>query len=230
MTLADKILAFNHTLHLEEAHLPPSVQVLYPYINLNSPIIDSITRQFYNKYYADDFQRRMIIGINPGRHGAGLTGIPFTDTKRLEECCGITVDNFQCHEPSSVFVYRMIAAFGGVKEFYQQYYFTSVCPLGFVKVQPNGKELNYNYYDDKAFFQRIKPFIVEKLQEQLSWGFDRNKAFCLGTGKNFEFVNQLNNEFHFFDELIPLEHPRYVVQYKWKELDNYVQKFVNLLK
>ncbi len=47
----------------------------------------AISSAFYKKYYDDHRMRRLILGINPGRFGAGVTGIPFTDTKRLTEKC-----------------------------------------------------------------------------------------------------------------------------------------------
>ena len=62
----------------------------------------------------------MILGINPGRHGSGVTGIAFTDTKRLNNDCGISFDEYVTHETSSVFVYEMIKAFGGPEKFYQK--------------------------------------------------------------------------------------------------------------
>src|SRR3569833_2031670 len=86
---------------------------------------------FYKKFYNDNRQRHLILGINPGRHGAGYTGVPFTDTKRLQSDCGIKYDGKETHEPSSVFVYEMIDAFGGPKEFYSKFYIHSICPLGF---------------------------------------------------------------------------------------------------
>jgi hypothetical protein len=66
--------------------------------------------------------------------GAGATGIPFTDTKRLEsDCAESKTPDIATHEPSSVFVYEMIKAYGGPKNFYgNDFYISSVSPLGFV--------------------------------------------------------------------------------------------------
>ncbi len=36
--------------------------------------------------------RYLILGINPGRFGGGITGIPFTDPIRLQNICGIEND------------------------------------------------------------------------------------------------------------------------------------------
>src|SRR5690606_32849252 len=116
-----------------------------------------VAKKFYSKYYNDNDRRSLILGINPGRLGAGATGIPFTDTKRLSDECGIHPIGMHTHEPSSVFVYDMIDAYGGVEMFYRNFYISSVCPLGCVAVK-QGKELNYNYYDSKSLERSIPPF------------------------------------------------------------------------
>ena len=118
MTIADKILKFNGSLRFK-GKLPKGVKIMNPF---NNNEIKCITDKFYRKFYGDNKIRYMILGINPGRHGAGITGLPFTDTKRLSEHCGITVDGFSSHEPSSVFVYEVIKAYGGVKKFYSDFY------------------------------------------------------------------------------------------------------------
>ncbi len=64
---------------------------------------DQIIEFNQKKYYHDFNQRKFMIGINPGRHGAGVTGVPFTDTKRLESVCGIKMESAHTHE--IIFVY-----------------------------------------------------------------------------------------------------------------------------
>ena len=85
---------------------------------------------------------------------AGATGIPFTDTKRLSEVCGIESSSFQTHEPSSVFVYDVIKEFGGSEKFYDKFYINSICPLGFIEQNQKGNWVNCNYYDYNELFQR----------------------------------------------------------------------------
>jgi hypothetical protein len=48
-----------------------------------------ISSEFYRKYYSDENKRHLILGINPGRFGGGVTGVPFTDPKRLISECHI---------------------------------------------------------------------------------------------------------------------------------------------
>jgi uracil-DNA glycosylase len=67
--------------------LPQNIKIMNPFKE-NQKIIP-ISSSFYEKYYNDNNPRHLILGINPGRFGAGVTGIPFTDTKRLADKCGL---------------------------------------------------------------------------------------------------------------------------------------------
>jgi hypothetical protein len=187
-----------------------------------------ISQLFYERYYSDTAERQLILGINPGRFGAGVTGIPFTDPKRLAEKCNLAFPGKITHEPSSVFVYDVIDAFGGVTHFYNKFYVNSVCPLGFVIIE-NGKEKNYNYYDSKELEACVKDFIVESIRKQIALGVSKNICFCLGV-KNGDFLTQLNQEYHFFKKIVVLEHPRWVMQYNLKKKQIYIDKYVSALK
>src|SRR5690554_1690741 len=85
-TFADRAIAFNHSLHFE-GDLPPGVGVMNPFSE-NPPAITA-SQEFYRRYYNDNSERHILIGINPGRFGAGQTGVPFTDPHRLRKDCGI---------------------------------------------------------------------------------------------------------------------------------------------
>ncbi len=126
-TFADKVIACNKNLHLD-ARLPEGIRVMNPFTE--NPQALATSSAFYKKFYNDHNRRHLILGINPGRFGAGVTGIPFTDTKRLEEKCGLKIDGIHTYEPSSVFVYEMIDAYGGVEAFYKDFYINSPSPLG----------------------------------------------------------------------------------------------------
>lgn len=224
-TFADRVIAFNRNLDYTGT-LPRGIRLMNPF--RENPEILPIAEAFYRKYYSDTRPRRLILGINPGRLGAGATGIPFTDTKRLAEVCGLDAPAFQTHEPSSVFVYRLIEAYGGPAAFYGRYYINSVCPLGFVQQGANGRWVNYNYYDDAELFGAVKPFILESLQRQLALGIDAGTCFVLGK-KNARYLGELNREGNFFRELVALDHPRYIVQYKSREMDGYVGRYLEAL-
>lgn len=215
--LSEKILDFLFNLQFP-VELPGGVDVMHPFIEEETA---RVVELFYNKYYNDDHPRYCIIGINPGRFGGGITGIPFTDPVRLRKECGIENKWQQKQELSSVFVYDMINAYGSPEAFYSQFYFTAVSPLGFTKA---GK--NLNYYDDKVLAERISSFAVDCFQKQLEWGLHTSTAFCLGEGKNFKFVSKLNDEYKLFDKIIPLSHPRFIMQYKLKTKNDYINKYL----
>lgn len=225
MTFADQVINFNQNLHLD-IQLPEAIKVLHPF--RENPDVLSISSAFYKKFYNDKHQRKMILGINPGRLGAGATGVPFTDTKRLKSHCHINT-NFHLHEPSSVFVYEVIDAYGTVTDFYKKFYVGSVCPLGFVIEDQKGRLKNYNYYDSNVLTESVTPFIISSIKKQIDFGIDTKQVFCMGTGKNYQFLKKLNEEHQFFNDVIPLEHPRYVMQYKTKQKESYINKYIKLL-
>src|SRR5690554_4157731 len=121
-TFAKQVIDFHKNISLTAA-LPAKIKVLNPYED--NALIQDILKQFYSKFFDDHQPRKLMVGINPGRLGGGVTGIPFTDTKRLSEVCGIDIGTFETHEPSSVFVYELIQAFGGPEEFYREFYIRS---------------------------------------------------------------------------------------------------------
>ena len=164
-TVADRIIKFNANLNFNRP-LPPGIGVMNPFVENRGAL--EASSFFYRKFYSDNNPRLMLLGINPGRFGAGLTGVPFTDPKRLISECGVDCyEGPSAHEPSSVFVYEMIKRFGGVREFYSKFYINSICPLGFVAQTSGDKETNHNYYDSPELAEAARPFILKTLEEQL---------------------------------------------------------------
>lgn len=221
-TFADRIIRFNKNLRFEQK-LPKGIRVMNPFTEDAAMKISSL---FYKRYYSDDRRRFLILGINPGRFGAGYTGVPFTDTKRLVADCGIEFPGPVTHEPSSVFVYEVIKAMGGVKAFYKNFFIQSICPLGFTIRNDKGRDVNYNYYDSKELQECVMPFILDSMNQILDIGIHRDIVFCFGSGKNLKFIEQLNREHEFFKEIIPLEHPRFIMQYRAKSKQAYIDKYV----
>lgn len=226
-TFAEKVISFCRGVDFKGS-LPEGISIMNPF--RNNPEILPVISQFYGKYYNDYNSRYLILGINPGRFGAGVTGIPFTDSKRLHEKCGLSIPGLETFETSSVFVYEMIDEFGGTDKFYSEFFISSVSPLGFTFVGRNGKAVNYNYYDSKELTETIKGFITESLLKQIEFGIKREVCFCLGTGQNYKFLLHLNNELKLFEKIVPLEHPRYVMQYKSRQKDIYINKYIQELK
>ncbi|MES2764812.1 MAG: uracil-DNA glycosylase family protein [Bacteroidota bacterium] len=226
-TFADKVTEFNTNLDFK-GKLPEGISIMNPF--KENPEIIPLSSQFYKKYYNDTASRHMILGINPGRFGAAVTGIPFTDTKRLKEKCGIAYTGKETHELSSVFVYDVVDAFGGAKEFYKQFYINSICPLGFTATSKAGKEVNYNYYDSRELTKSVRDFIIKSIKQQIAFGIETDVCFCFGKGKNEKFLKALNDEKKFFKKIVALEHPRYVMQYKLKSKQLYIDKYLSAFR
>ena len=220
--LSDRIIEFNRELNYV-GELPIGFDVMNPYIE--NPETMQVMEQFYRKYYQDDKPRKFIVGINPSRHGAGVTGVPFTDTKRLQDKCGIKMESASTHEVSSVFVYDMIEQYGGTEKFYQEFYINSPFPLAIVRKTDNGKWVNANYYDDPTLFDMTKDFMIESLKKHIAIGVETDEVFVLGK-KNADFIKKLNKEAQLFNKIIVLEHPRFIQQYKSKEKQLYIDKYI----
>lgn len=220
MTFADKVIRFNESLQLDVL-LPEGIEVMNPFAN--SEVTD-LSNDFYKKYYDDHQPRKLILGINPGRLGAGVTGIPFTDPVKLEELCGINNTFKKVTEPSAGFVYDFIDAMGGPNAFYARFFINSVSPLIFIK-----DKKNYNYYDSRDLEQILETFIVDSLRGILKMGINTENCYCLGNGKNFKYLKKLNNKYQFFETIVPLPHPRWVVQYRRKQYDEFVSHFYEVL-
>jgi len=179
--------------------LPEGVEILDPYRNKETM---ALCHLFYHKYY----------------------GIPFTDPIKLETQCGIPNAFPKKAELSADFIYTMIQAYGGPARFYKKFFFSAVSPLGFIK---DGK--NLNYYDIRELQESLRDYIVASLQKQLKFGVNTRVAFCLGEGENFKYINRLNNELKIFNEIVPLAHPRFIMQYKRKLVNEYVEKYLQAL-
>jgi hypothetical protein len=220
MRQSDAILDFYRNLR-PRFPLGDGISIMNPY---KESATWAVVTKFYEKYYADDRPRMFIFGINPGRHGAGVTGVPFTDPIRLVEKCGIPNDWKQQAELSSQFVYAVIDGCGGAEVFYGRYHITALSPLGFVR---DGK--NLNYYDDKELMKAFEPFMLRCIRRQLVTMPTYSVCYCLGEGENYKYFSRINNWHGFFKEIIPLPHPRWVMQYRRKKMDEYVKLYVEKL-
>lgn len=202
-------------------NLPDNIEWLYPQ---KDPVVMKILEQFLHKFYNDNKPRRILLGINPGRFGAGVTGVNFTAPKQLKEFCGIEHPFKNQTELSAEFIYEMITAYGGAEKFYSHFFIGSVCPLGFIK---HGK--NINYYDDKELLKTVEPFIIKSTEQLLSFNTDFKICFAIGGEKNFKYLRSLNDRFQWFEEIIPLPHPRFVMQYRRKQKEQFIQQYLQFI-
>ncbi len=218
-TFADR--AVKYFLNLSAPGVKPSgVGFLNPY---GKPEVQNTVKEFFAKFYNDNNKRIFIFGINPGRFGGGLTGISFTDPVALKKYCGIENNLGNRRELSSEFVYKVIEKSGGPAEFFSKYFLTALYPLAIIK---NGK--NHNYYDSKELYNSMKPLLVQSLKKQFSFGARDFFAVSLGK-KNARFLTEINGELNLFREIKILEHPRFIMQYKRKKLEFYIERYLKTL-
>lgn len=228
-TFKDKVLEFNNYLSKINIELPNEFKLINPFNGLNKTQIKEITKKFYSKYYNDNNKRRLIIGSSPARRGSAITGIPFEDINHLYDTTGIYIDNFYVNKSSSNFLYDVIDKYGGCKKFYSKFYMNFICPLGIIKINSKGKEVNFNYYENKKLEEILYTFIVESIKRQIDFGLDTKVVYCIGSGENYSFLTKLNNEYKWFNKIIPLEHPRFIMQYNSKKRPEYMKKYLDAL-
>lgn len=216
MTFAEKVISLYSSLELS-LPAPLQTRVLNPYKN---PETLECVRNFFNKYFNDSRKRIFMFGINPGRFGGGLTGISFTDPVALKEKCGINNSLGIKKELSSEFIYKVIDAFGGPEKFYRHFFVSAVCPLGFVK-----GSTNYNYYDDAKLLAAVTPFIKKTWKQQFEIGAKQDALIVVGKGRNAKFIEQLNRETGLYRQVISLDHPRFIMQYRRKQEAAYAGEY-----
>jgi hypothetical protein len=196
------------------------IELINPY---ESDEVKEIVKKFYSKFYKDSNDRLFIIGINPGRFGGGLTGIAFTDPVALRERCGIENTLGNRKELSSKFVYTVINHFGGVKKFFSGVFLTALYPFAIIK-----NKKNYNYYDEKSLSDLLRLDMVQNIRKQIKLGGRSDYAILLGK-RNADYFFPINEEHKFFKKITVLEHPRYIMQYKLKQIDGYIKKYIGAI-
>jgi hypothetical protein len=225
LLLADQLIKFYTTLQPPK-RLPKGVGVLHPQ---KEEAVIKVIEQFYRKFYADNKPRKLLIGINPGRYGAGITGINFTGPRQLKDNCGIDHPFGNSSELSAEFIYEVIERYGGPALFFKDHFIGSVSPLGYTL---DGR--NLNYYDNPVLQKAVTPFIQDCFDRQLSFGMDTTHCICIGGEKNFTFLHHLNEQrraaglLH-VGNITPVPHPRFILQYRRKEKEKYIQQYLDAL-
>ena len=52
----------------------------------------------------------------------------------------------------------------------------------------------------------------------------------MGPGKNLQFFERLNAEHRLFKTVVPLPHPRWVMQYRRRRVEEFVDRYVEALE
>ena len=192
-----------------------------PYVDA---YIQRYVRAFLDRYFPDNRERTLILGINPGRFGAGITGVTFADPVALADECGIRNDLPRKRELSSIFIYSVINHLGGPEDFFRRFFLSAVCPLGFTR-----RGINLNYYDDRKLERAVTPLIASSIEAQIALGCGRDRVIVLGRGQNAKFLRRLNDEHRWFASVQALDHPRFILQYRRRQVDSYIRKYEEVL-
>lgn len=225
-TFAQKVIEFNKTLSQISMELPDGFRIKNPFNGSQKEIVNEVSTTFYKKFYNDYNKRRIILGSSPARRGTAITGVPFEDAAHLQKETGILIDKFYINKSSSDFLYDVIEKYGGCKKFYLDFYMNFVCPVGIVRTNSKGNEVNCNYYDSKKLKETLYSLIVRSIQKQIDLGIDTSICYCIGSGENYIFLSKINEEYKFFEKIIPLEHPRFIMQYNLKHKDKFIEKYL----
>ncbi|MCO6465169.1 MAG: DUF4918 family protein [Bradyrhizobiaceae bacterium] len=204
-----------------DLRLPKGFHVMNPYGN---PEVQRVVAEFCKQYYHGNQERLGIWGINPGRFGAGITGLSFTDPHALTTQLSIATTLTGKRELSAEFIGKVIDAYGGPTKFYADVHLGALSPLGFVK---DGK--NINFYDDPSLAKKIVPFIDQAVRTIGSFGLKRSHALLLGSGSLQRYARTYLTDLFDGVTLVALDHPRFIMQYRRSKIDDYVKQYVEAI-
>lgn len=114
-----------------------------------------LVRAYYKKFYSKPGRRIVFCGINPGRYGAGKTGVPFIDFDGISRL--IPGYGRQDKERSAQFMLSIIDQYE-IGNFQDAVYLTNISWYGFLR---NGKNLNYYILPRTVRHHFIESFVEE---------------------------------------------------------------------
>ncbi|MCX6139479.1 MAG: DUF4918 family protein [Candidatus Kapabacteria bacterium] len=205
-----------------DGDLPNGIEVLDPYANTETC---RVVHEMVKRYYQDGHPRLGVWGINPGRFGAGITGLSFTDPWAVSNLLGINTTLTGRRELSAEFISMVIERYGGPTVFYRDVYMCALSPLGFVK---NGK--NINFYDHPKLIRSIVPFVLSSLRAQHKAGLIADRCIVLGAGKLKSFTEREVSGAMGYTKILYLEHPRYIMQYRRADVSMFVDKYIEAIR
>lgn len=169
---------------------------------------------FWEKFYGEDAPRIMICGINPGRLGAGKTGIPFLDYESLSQL--IPGVERQDSEKSARFFFQVVKRFGA-EAFFKNFYVTNFSSVGYLR---GGTNFNYPELPQAALetvernfleeFETVRPTHVISLGREVH----RSLLRLLPSG---------------IDCSLRLPHPSWIATYRSCEIDHWVGNYHDAL-
>ena len=92
---------------------------------------------------------------------------------------------------------------------------------------PIGK--NINYYEMKNWRNDLLPAVEKELEKHLSWNVNRSKVISIGRGENAKVLKEINDRRGWFEEVVALPHPRWILQYRRKRKDEFLEEYLRAL-
>lgn len=129
-----------------------NISILSDFVN-NWAGIDA----FWQRFYGEGIPRIMICGINPERHGAGKTGVPFLDFMSLSQL--IPGIERRDSEKSANFFFQVVKSFGA-ETFFRTFYVSNFSSVGYLR---DGSNLNYHDLPQEAWRVVERNFLNEIL-------------------------------------------------------------------
>jgi len=119
--------------------------------------------EFNCKYIEPNKPKIVICGINPGRFGAGKTGIPLLDFPSLSKILpNMNEIPHEKPEKSAKFIFSIIEHFG-VNDFFKQFYLTNISCIGFYCTKT---KKNINYYELPL---SIQYFLFDNFSKEINY-------------------------------------------------------------
>lgn len=192
-----------------------NIKILSKFLENKNNIIE-----FHKRYVQPNSPKIVICGINPGRNGAGLTGIPFIDFKSLSKMLPNIAKEES--EQSAKFFYSVIQEFG-IENFYQKFHVTNISWYGFSQID---KQKNVNYDNIST---EIAIFLIEKFVEEMEF---INPDFIIPLSKNvFYELKSLKERNKIKAEIgTRLCHPSWISTYRSNDINLWTNKYVETLK
>ena len=169
---------------------------------------------FFQIYYGKAIPKIMICGINPGRFGAGKTGIPFLDFASLSQL--IPGIERQDSESSATFFFQVVKSFGA-ESFFKKFYVTNFSSLGYLR---DGANLNYHDLPQAAL-ETVERNFLEEIAT-----VEPTHVISLGREVHRSVLKLLPPS---IDCSLRLPHPAWVATYKSNELDHWVERYREVL-
>lgn len=169
---------------------------------------------FCQKFYGDAIPRIMICGINPGRHGAGKTGVPFLDFMSLSRL--IPGIERQDSEKSASFFFEVVRSFDA-ESFFRTFYVGNFSSVGYLR-----DGVNLNYHD---LPQAAREVVERNFLEEIE-AIHPTHVISLGKEVHRTLHNLLSAS---IDCSLYLPHPSWIATYRSYEMDHWVARYRDAL-